>query len=121
MATPEAVPFSRSSNFDCSQERVPCAKTTTDTAHHNKRPLKTIRDDLSTLCKFIPRFQDPGNAGWKATGFSQNNQGITQEPHCAALFLGTFADFLGVLSGLEVGLAYPVARREFTYFVILSC
>src|SRR5581483_10048434 len=65
IATPDAVPFSRSSNLDCSHDRVPCASTVdehTAIAQQMKRPLMAARENLSTLCNVIPRCKNPRNA-----------------------------------------------------------
>src|SRR4029077_8561884 len=65
MATPVAVPFVRSSNFDCSQVRVPSAKAavgrTPITNREARRMLKAVeKETLRGLRNVVPRFKsDP--------------------------------------------------------------
>src|SRR5258708_21763680 len=59
MATPLAVPLVSSSNFDCSQVRVPSANAV-DTSTEaltldRKRLARSKRKSFRALCNFIPR------------------------------------------------------------------
>jgi hypothetical protein len=69
MATPVAVPFVRSSNFDCSQVRVPSAKAAvgrTPIANREKRRMpKVEKETLRGLRNVVPRFKnDPQTPGY---------------------------------------------------------
>src|SRR5208282_147199 len=59
IATPVAVPLVSSSNFDCSQVRVPSANAVETSPEPLKfarrRPAKRKRKGFRALCNFIPR------------------------------------------------------------------
>src|ERR1700686_726904 len=58
IATPVAVPLVRSSNFDCSQVRVPSAKATALIATvESKKPVRMEWGTLRRLRNVIPRFK----------------------------------------------------------------
>jgi hypothetical protein len=58
MATPVAVPLVSSSNFDCSQVRVPSAnavETIWELKLVRRKPEKRKRKNLRALCNCVPR------------------------------------------------------------------
>src|SRR5579863_2201563 len=69
IATPVAVPLTRSSNLDCSHVRVPSAAAGAVRQKTEIKARRTPAKTRGTLCNVIPRFGDPeGGDGYKRCG-----------------------------------------------------